>query len=103
MSGSLSVLEAQRDFIEDQLDACKTQDQRDQLRPSYVQAELNYLRAVNKMFQANDAGIANLVTQMKQAQDSLDKMVEELADTAGVITAISTAVKIGTELAAMAK
>jgi hypothetical protein len=103
MDDPLSVLEAQCEFIEDQLDNCQTQDQRNQLRPSYVQAQLNYQRAVNKIFQANDARIADLVTQMKQAQVSLEQMVAQLADTAKVIAAISTAVKIGTQLASMAK
>ena len=103
MVDPLSALEAQCDFIEDQLDACQTQDQRDQLHPSLVQAQLNYQRALNNVFQANDTKVAALVTQMKQAQASLEKMVQELADTAKVIAAISTAVKIGTELASMAK
>ncbi len=103
MNDALNVLETQLEFIEDQLDACETQAQRDLLRPSYVQAEINYQRAVNKIFQANDAKIAALVVQMKQAQGSLEKMVQQLADTAKIITAISTAVKIGTELASMAK
>jgi len=103
MDDPLSVLEKQRKFIQDQVGACKTLDQRLQLRPSLVQAQLNYQIAVNSVFQANDARIADLVTQMKQAQTSLEKMVQELADTAKVIAAISTAVKIGTELASMAK
>ena len=103
MNDALSALEAQLDAIEDALDACATQDQRNQLRPSYIQAQLNYQRAVNKIFQANDPQTAQLVTQMKRAQTSLQKLTQELADFAEIVTAVSTAVRIGTDLAAMAK
>jgi hypothetical protein len=39
---------------------------------------------------------------MHDAQDSLQRMTQDLANIAQVINAISTAVKIGTELASMA-
>lgn len=103
MDEALHALEAQLNTIEDALNACTTQDQRNQLRPSYIQAQLNYQRAVNKIFQANDPQITQLVTQMKQAQTSLQKLTKELADFAKIVTAVTTAVKIGTELASMAK
>jgi predicted nucleic acid-binding Zn-ribbon protein len=102
MDEALRVLESQLNAIEDALDACTTQDQRNQLRPSYIQAQLNYQRAVNKIFQANDPQITQLVTQMKQAQTSLQKLTQQLADFAKIVSAVSTAVRIGTELASMA-
>src|SRR6516162_2596253 len=102
MDDALGALQAQLNAIEDALDACTTQDQRNQLRPSYIQAQLNYQRAVNKIFQANDPQITQLVTQMKQAQTSLQKLTQQLADFAKIVSAVSTAVRIGTELASMA-
>jgi predicted nucleic acid-binding Zn-ribbon protein len=103
MDEALRALEAQLNAIEDALDACTTQEQRNQLRPSYIQAQLNYQRAVNKIFQANDPQITQLVAQMKQAQTSLQKLTQQLADFAKIVSAVSTAVRIGTELASMAK
>ena len=103
MDDALGALQAQLNAIEDALDACTTQDQRNQLRPSYIQAQLNYQRAVNKIFWANDPKITELVAQMKQTQSSLQELTQELADFAKIITAVSTAVKIGTELASIAK
>lgn len=103
MDEALDALEAQVEAIEDALDACMTQKQRDQLLPSFDQAQLNLQRALNNVFQANDAKIANLVAQMKQAQTSLEQMTKDLANFANIVNAVSTAVKIGTELASMAK
>ena len=103
MDDALRALEAQLNSIENALDACTTQAQRNQLRPSYIQAQLNYQRAVNKVFQANDPQITQLVTQMKKAQTSLEQMTKDLANFANVVNAVSTAVRIGTDLAAMAK
>jgi predicted nucleic acid-binding Zn-ribbon protein len=103
MDDPLDALEAQVEVIQDALDKCKTQVQRDQLLPSFDQAQLNLQRALNNVFQANDAEITSLMTQMKQAQTSLEKMTVDLAHFASVVNAITTAVKIGTELASMAR
>ena len=103
MDEALDALEAQVEAIEDALDAYTTQKQRDQLLPSFDQAQLNLQRALNNVFQANDAKIANLVAQMKQAQTSLEQMTKDLANFANIVNAVSTAVRIGTELASMAK
>jgi predicted nucleic acid-binding Zn-ribbon protein len=102
MNEVLRALRAQVNVIEDALENCTTQQQRDQLRPSLDQAQFNLQRAINKIFQANDARVAQLMTQMNQAQSSLEKMNQQMADFAKVINAVSTAVKIGTEMAAMA-
>ena len=103
MDEALDALEAQFEAIEDALDACTTQKQRDQLLPSFDQAQLNLQRALNNVFQANDAKITSLVAQMKQAQTSLEQMTKDLANFANIVNAVSTAVRIGTELASMAK
>jgi len=91
------------DNLDDLLDCCQTDAQKQQLKADYQQATANFYQARNKIFQANDAGISQAVTQLKAAQTSLEKMTQELASAASVINAITTAVKIGTELAAMAK
>ena len=73
------------------------------MQHDYQQATRNFYAARNKIFQANDAKIAQTVQKLKDAQTALQKMTQDLANAANVLNAITTAVKIGTELAAMAK
>ena len=89
------------DNLDDYLDRCSTQSQKDQMKAAYQQARLDFYNARNKAFAANDPDIQKAVTALKAAQDTLQKMTDELADITKVITAVTTAVKLGTELAKM--
>jgi predicted phage tail protein len=106
MGNALQSLEAQYLFLtqhlSELLDACQTDDQRNQVRASYVEARRNYWNAINQIFHDDDPSIEKVVEEMQDAQDSLQRMTQDLANIAQVINAISTAVKIGTELASMA-
>jgi hypothetical protein len=106
MGDALSSLEAQYLFLTQNLaavlDACQTEDQRTIVRANYVEARRNYWDAINQIFHDDDPKIEDAVAQMKDAQDSLQAMTQDLANVAKIITTITTAVKIGTELASMA-
>ena len=106
MGDALSSLEAQYLFLTQHLaailGACQTDEQRTIVRTNYVAARRNYWDAINQIFHDDDPQIEQVVSQMKDAQDSLQKMTLDLANIAQVITAITTAVKVGTELASMA-
>lgn len=106
MGDALSSLEAQYLFLTQHLaailGACQTDDQRTIVRTNYVAARRNYWDAINQIFHDDDPQIEQVVSQMKDAQDSLQKMTLDLANIAKVITAVTTAVKVGTELASMA-
>ena len=106
MGDALRSLEEQYLFLTqhlaDILAACQTDDQRNLVRANYVEARRNYWDAINQIFHDDDPKIEQAVQQMKDAQDSLQEMTQELANTAKVITAITTAVRVGTELASMA-
>ena len=106
MGEALSSLEAQYLFLTqhlaDYLAACKTDAQRDQIRTQYVTARRNYWDAINKIFHDDDPKIVQAVAKMKDAQTSLEKLTKDLASIAKVITGITTAVKVGTELASLA-
>lgn len=106
MGDALNSLETQYLFLtvnlESMLAACNTDDQRNQIRVQYVQARRNYWDSINQIFHDDDPAIEHLVGQMKTAQDSLQAMTQDLANIAGVINTITTAVKIGTALASMA-
>ena len=72
------------------------------MRATYVEARRNYWNAINQIFHDDDPRIEQVVEQMHDAQDSLEHMTQGRANIARVINAISTVVKIGTELASMA-
>lgn len=99
----LEALWAQINTITDVLETTTNQEQRDQLRPSYAQAQLNFQMAVNKVYPTDDAKVAQLVTQMKQAQAEVERLMRESSDFPKIVDAVSNAVKVGTELAALAK
>jgi hypothetical protein len=71
-------------------------------RSDYVTSRRNYWDTINKIFHDDDPKIAKAVADMKDAQTSLEKLTKNLASIAKVITAITSAVKIGGELAKMA-
>lgn len=106
MGDALKSLEAQylllTQNLADVLAACQTDDQRTQVRANYVAARRNYWDAINQVFHDDDPKIEQAVAQMHDAQVSLEKMTQDLANISKVINAISTAVKIGTQLASMA-
>ena len=106
MGAALNSLESQYIVLTQNLAAtlaaCQTDDQRTAIRTQYVQARRNYWNSINQTFHDDDPAIESLVSQMNAAHDSLQKMTQDLANVAKVITTISTAVKIGTELASMA-
>ena len=85
------------------LDACQTDDQRTPVRASYVEAQRNYWNFINEIFHDDDPSIEQVVEQIDDAQDSLERMMQDLANIEQVINPSSTAVKIGTELASMAR
>ena len=87
--------------LDDYLDRCKTDDQKKALKAEYQQARLNFYTARNKAFAVNDPQIAKVVVDLKAAEDSLQKLTEQLADIAKIINAVTTAVRLGTELVGM--
>lgn len=107
MSDALSSLQANyldlTENLDDYLDRCQTDEQRATLKAAYQQARLDFYTARNKAFAESDPSIQHAVVSLKAAQDSLKKMTDELAEISKIISAVTTAVKIGTELAAMGK
>ena len=102
MSEALETLQANyftlTENLDNYLDRCKTDEQKSILKAQYQQARLDFYTARNKAFAANDPNIAKAVSDLKAAQDSLQKMTQQLADIAKVITAVTTAVKLGAEI-----
>lgn len=105
MSAALDALQANyfdlTDNLDDYLDRCKNQQEKDTLKAAYQQARLDFYNARNKAFAANDPDIQKAVDALKAAQDSLKKMTDELAEIAKIINAVTTAVKLGAALAKM--
>jgi flagellar hook-basal body complex protein FliE len=107
MNDALAALQANyfylTDNLDDLLDLCPSDAEKRDLKGTYQQATVDYYDARNKAFADDDASIADTVSQLRTVQDSLEKMSIELANAVSIINNITTAVRIGTELAAMAK
>ena len=107
MSEALDTLQANyfflTDNLDDLLDRCHDEKQKADLMASYRKAKLSFYTARNLAFAAGDANVAKVVADMKTAQTSLEKMTKGLAEITKVITAVSTVVRIGADLASMAK
>ena len=107
MNDALAALQANyfylTDNLDDLLDLCPSDAQKRDLKSMYQQATVDYYDARNKAFGDDDANITEAVNQLKTVQDSLQQMTLELANAVSIINGITTAVRIGTELAAMAK
>lgn len=80
-------------LIDDNLDDLvkKTQDfaQANQIIDAWKQANLNYLKARNKIFSAHTEKIKDLVKEFKEAQESIEKSLKELKDGAKTIGQVS--------------
>ncbi len=106
MGDALATLEQQYFFLRDNqfdlLAACKTDDQKNTILSNLVAARRNYWNCINKLFHDDDPRIVTAVTQMKAAQSSLEAMVTQLDNVTKVLAAVTKAVSMGTQLAAMA-
>ena len=92
LRGSLSTLMAQG----------ATADQLAQLRAAIAKSRDNYWLATRRIMHDDDPAVQTLVSAMNNAQLSLDASIQHLGEVAKVISAITKAVEIGSDLAAKA-
>jgi hypothetical protein len=90
-------------FILDQnfnklFDACKTEEQRDQLRNAYVISRDNFWAARSRVFQQNDPLVANLLEKLKSDQALIENSLKNLQDIVQVLNLITAAIHIGSSL-----
>jgi hypothetical protein len=106
MGDSLKALEDQYMLLTQQLSmllaACKTQAQRNAIMTQYVTSRRNYWNSINKIFHDDDPRITALVQQMHAEQAKIKDCANHLDKIAQVLDAITEAVTVGTQLAAMA-
>jgi hypothetical protein len=79
-------------------EACKTEEQRNQLRQAYVQARDNFWEAQNRVFQENDPLVADIVKELSEAEEEIKRRLEDLKKIAQVLQAITKAVRLGSSL-----
>jgi hypothetical protein len=72
------------------------------LRKAVVQSRTNYWKAIHKILHDDDPEVAALVEQMEAAQCAIDAAVKNLNNVAKILTAVTKAIDIGSELAAKA-
>ena len=105
MTAALQALQDQYDFLTANLpkllEACNGDaGKENQINAQYAACEANYTSCINNIFNDDDPNVQTLVAQMKIQQAALAQAVQHLNNTAGAITAITTAVQTGASLAA---
>jgi hypothetical protein len=106
MGDALSSLETQYIFLTNHLDdflgACQNQAQKDIIVVGYVDSRRNYWTCINKIFHDDDTKVVAAVKQVCSSEEALEQSLDHLNDIAKVMDAVTTAVKVGGELATLA-
>lgn len=84
------------------LASCTTQDQRDALSALYSKALQNYQTTLNATLSEDDAQVAALSAQLKDANTQVVHATAQMGNIGKVINDITTAVTLGAQLVAMA-
>ncbi len=88
-------------MIDDNLDDLvkKAQDfaQANQIIDAWKQANLNYLKARNKIFSAHAERIKDLVREFKEEQESIEQSLMDLKNGAKTIGQVSKIISVGVE------
>jgi septal ring factor EnvC (AmiA/AmiB activator) len=82
--------------------ACQTDQQRSSLKTAYAAARDNYNRAMNKMFDENEAAVAALRCELQDKQQQIETSLANLQEAGTVIDTITAAVTVGTKLVGVA-
>ncbi len=103
---ALSSLQDQYIFLTNNLDSylgsCKNDSDKATITTNYVNSRRNYWTCIDKGFHDDDPKVIAAVQQVKTAQQNLKNSLSNLNDIASVIKVITEAVKIGSQLAALA-
>ena len=82
---------------------CTNFAQAKQLSDEWTQAQKNYVEARNKVFNASSAKVKALYEQLGEAQDDLEKNLENLKRLDRILDKIGDAVRLATTLVALGK
>ena len=85
------------DNLDDLVRRATTFAEANRITESWKQANLNYLKARNKIFSAHAAEIGGLVKEFKDAQDSIEKSLAALKNDAITIGQVSKIIAFGVE------
>jgi hypothetical protein len=106
MGDALTSLEAQYIFLTNHLDeylgACKKETDQNSIRSAYVDSRRNYWSCINKIFHDDDPRVAATVREVMTAQQSLEDSLEQLNNVTKIINIVTSAVKVGAQLASLA-
>ena len=105
MNDTLRALEQQyfalRSNRDDLLSACTADEQRQQVIDIYKEAQTNYFKAINAVFDENEPQIKALTAEVQLAQKQLETALEDLRNIAKTLKVITAAVRLGTSLVAL--
>lgn len=83
------------DNLDDLVRVSTTFAQANRIIEDWKQANLNYLRARNKLFSAHEAKIKDLVEDFGESQKAIEKALADLKDDATTIDKIAKVISIG--------
>ena len=110
LTASLATQPDSLDALEDQyfalkanlgrlLDACDTEDERNQVRALYVQARRNYHTALNGTLKQNEPAVNQLTADIREAQKEIEGSIKDIKRVGDVLKVVSKGVKAGVTLA----
>ena len=83
------------DNLDDLVNQAEDFVQANRIIDSWKQANLNYLKARNKIFSTHEAAIGNLVKEFNDAQKSIETSLQDLKDQKATIGKVSQVIALG--------
>ncbi len=106
MGDALNALENQYFLINDNFGnlyaKCATDDQKAALQKQLTTARTNYWSAINKVLHDDDPEVQQLTSQMNTLALTLKATIDNEQNIVAVLGAVTQAVAVGTQLAALA-
>jgi hypothetical protein len=78
--------------------ACKSDDEKKQLKQDYIISRANYRKSLNLNFEENDPIVKDLTGQLAKLEDRINKDIKNLGITANIFNMISESVKIASSI-----
>jgi hypothetical protein len=102
MGDAMDALERQYTFLDSHFNqlfaACKSDEQRDQLRTCYVTARDNFWEARARVFHEGDPQVDSVIDDLKDAANQINGMLKGEKQIAVILNALTAAVHLGSTL-----
>ncbi len=104
-NASLELLQEQHSMLSsklvDLMAACKTSEQRRELRKAMLLASENLAEARLRVFDENESAVSGLITQLKNVESQLRSSLNAFHEVEQVLGVVTAAVSLGQSLVAL--